>query len=241
MTTTDTTVNNLVINTMTAAQYATITPSATELYMVTDEAITSSDVTTALGYTPVKSVNSTSPDANGNVSITIPDTTNMVTTNTDQDITGTKTFIGQKKILFKQSLASNKIGFTFFDNNNTELAGFEVRPNTVNSAPVLHLMAPNSASTLLGFRYWTSSSAGKEIIIPKPSSNGIYYVPLSFKNGNTTINPDSSGVADLSGLGFLDSSDIATSVSSSSTNAETVGAKLFYDTVGDIESLLQAV
>ena len=55
--TTDTTVLNLIINTMTAAQYSQITPSATELYFVTDEAITSSDVTTALGYTPTSPAN----------------------------------------------------------------------------------------------------------------------------------------------------------------------------------------
>lgn len=35
--------------------------------------------------------------------------------------------------------------------------------------------------------------------------------------------------------------DIATSVSSSSTNAEVVGAKLFYDTVGNIESALNTI
>jgi len=34
---------------------------------------------------------------------------------------------------------------------------------------------------------------------------------------------------------------IATSVSASSTNAETVGAKLFYDTCGNIESLINAL
>lgn len=69
--------------------------------------ITSGDVTTALGYTPyssanpdgyttnvgtVTSVNNTNPDGNGNVTISIPDTTNMVTTNTTQTISGTKTF-----------------------------------------------------------------------------------------------------------------------------------------------------
>ena len=35
--------------------------------------------------------------------------------------------------------------------------------------------------------------------------------------------------------------NIATSVSASSTNAETVGAKLFYDTCGNIESLINAL
>lgn len=37
------------------------------------------------------------------------------------------------------------------------------------------------------------------------------------------------------------SADIATSVSSASTNSQSVGAKLFYDTVGDIETLINAL
>jgi len=57
---TETQVENLKINKLTKAQYATITPSATELYFVTDDSgITSSDVTTALGYTPNKTVTET--------------------------------------------------------------------------------------------------------------------------------------------------------------------------------------
>lgn len=58
MTTTDTNVQNLIINTMTKAIYDDITPSNTELYLITDESpITSSDVVTALGYTPENSTN----------------------------------------------------------------------------------------------------------------------------------------------------------------------------------------
>lgn len=57
MTTTDTTVNNLIINTMTQAQYSQITPNANELYLVTDSTITSSEVTNALGYTPTSPAN----------------------------------------------------------------------------------------------------------------------------------------------------------------------------------------
>lgn len=54
---TETFVNDLKINKLTSAQYATITPSATELYFITDDSgITSSDVTDALGYTPVKKI-----------------------------------------------------------------------------------------------------------------------------------------------------------------------------------------
>lgn len=55
--TTQTTVSDLKINKLTSAQYATITPSATELYLITDDSgITSSDVVTALGYTPTKKI-----------------------------------------------------------------------------------------------------------------------------------------------------------------------------------------
>ena len=86
----DTNVSNLIINKLTKAQYEGITtPDPTQLYFVTDDSgITSSDITTALGYTPyngttnpngytsnvgtVTSVNNVSP-VNGNVTLSIPD------------------------------------------------------------------------------------------------------------------------------------------------------------------------
>ena len=66
----DTNVSNLIINTLTRQQYEGIgTPSPTELYIVTDDTgITSTDVITALGYTPestsnkVTSISSSSTD-----------------------------------------------------------------------------------------------------------------------------------------------------------------------------------
>lgn len=58
-----------------------------------------------------------------------------------------------------------------------------------------------------------------------PSSDGNYVPTLSISSGTATRSWIS----------------IASSVSSSSTNAETVGAKLFYDTVGNIEAALQAI
>lgn len=84
--------------------YATQTWVGNQGYLT---GITSGDVTTALGYTPyssanpdgyttnvgtVTSVNNSNPDSDGNVTISIPDITNMVTTNTSQTISGTKTF-----------------------------------------------------------------------------------------------------------------------------------------------------
>ena len=43
------------------------------------------------------------------------------------------------------------------------------------------------------------------------------------------------------GATALQTTDIVSSVSSASTNTKCVGAKLFYDTLGDIETLLAAV
>ena len=40
---------------------------------------------------------------------------------------------------------------------------------------------------------------------------------------------------------YLTTSDIVSSVDSSSTNSKAVGAKLFYDTCGDIETLINAL
>lgn len=76
---------DLVLNLLRKAQYQGTTPSADELYLVTDDyGVTSADVTNALGYTPynatnpngytsnvgtVTSVNETQPDASGNVDV----------------------------------------------------------------------------------------------------------------------------------------------------------------------------
>lgn len=54
---TDVTLNNLVINELTKAQYDALTPSANQLYLVTDEST-------------VQTINNVSPDANGNIAIT---------------------------------------------------------------------------------------------------------------------------------------------------------------------------
>ena len=56
----DANVENLIINKLTRAQYESIAnPDPTQLYFITDEVISSSDVTNALGYTPY---NATNPD-----------------------------------------------------------------------------------------------------------------------------------------------------------------------------------
>ena len=55
-----------------------------------------------------------------------------------------------------------------------------------------------------------------------------------------TITQDMLSVS-TDGDTYLTSNDIVSSVDSSSTNAKAVGAKLFYDTCGDIETLINAL
>ena len=174
------------------------------------------------------------------VNALIPSTTYMVTTNTTQNITGEKTFVGDKRIKFKQSTPTNKLGFTLYNSSNTEVGGLEYNP----SSNILTLNAPKTANTLLGFRYWS----GNNIIVPKPSSSGDFYIPLSFKNGSTTVTTDASGVANLSTLmpNISGKADVATTLSGYGiTDAYTkteVDSKLsavykFKGTVESIDSL----
>lgn len=147
-----------------------------------------------------------------------------VTTNTDQDITGTKTFVGNKKISFRQSTDSNKLGFTLYNSasTNNELATFEFRPDTYTDSssvkhPLLyigHYRNTNTANagvvqTMVGFRqYDQSGGAAYHYLMPLPAeaktpfslttSFQDFYMPLGFKNGSTMIKADNTGVADFS-------------------------------------------
>ena len=146
MPTTDTTLTNAIINDMTKAQWDTITPNTNEFYLVSDDTITSTDVTNALGYTP-------------------------------------------------------------YDSNNP--SGYTSNVGTVTS--VNNIQPVNGNVTLS---------------IPSDTSdltNGAGYITSSALSG------------------YLTTSDIVSSVDSSSTNSKAVGAKLFYDTVGNIETLLSQV
>ena len=172
--------------------------------------ITSSDVTTALGYTPY---NSTNPDGY----ITSSALTNYVTTNTDQDITGTKTFVGQKKIAFKQSSANDKLGFTLFDGSGAEKGYLEYNPsNKVDNVPLMTLGNYATASgslTHVGFRKY-SNLAGADgaynLLAPLISDARIpfsltttysnFYLPLGFTNGTDTVLTAKSGMVDISTL-----------------------------------------
>jgi hypothetical protein len=128
----------------------------------------------------------------------------VVTTNTAQDITGIKTFIGEKRIKFKQSTSSNKLGFTLYNNLNGEVGALEYRPNTINGKGFLTINAPDDIS-YVGFRYWGNTI---NIVAPKPVTTGTYYIPINLTDGNTTVTADDAGTVDISSLLPTKTSDL---------------------------------
>lgn len=186
---------------------------------------------------------------------------NMVTTNTTQDITAQKTFVGQKLLNFKQSTSSSKLGFTLYNNSGTEKGYLEYNPsNTVDSAPLMTLgnyTTTSAGVTHIGFRKYDSYSGGAYNLLAPLVSNAKtpfnltstyknFYLPLGFTDGTTTVLTANTGMVNLSSIipstsEFQTAANLVTSVSSSSTDTQYPSAKLFYDTVGDIETLINAL
>ena len=142
---------------------------------------------------------------------------NMVTTDTAQDITQPKTFIGQKLILFKQASSSNKLGFTLYNNSGTEKGYLEYNPsNNVDGVPLMTLGNYASASaglTHVGFRKYSSvsgASGAYNLLAPLISDARTpfnltttytnFYLPLGFTDGNTTVLTAKTGLVDISSL-----------------------------------------
>lgn len=141
-----------------------------------------------------------------------------VTTDTSQNITGTKTFVGSKKIAFKQSAANDKLGFTLYSNSNAERGYLEFNPtNTVDGVAGLMTLgnyATSAASlTQVGFRRYSNisgESGAYNLLMPMvvdartpfslTTTYTNFYLPLGFKNGSTIVKTDKSGVVDISSL-----------------------------------------
>jgi hypothetical protein len=140
--------------------------------------------------------------------------TNHVTTDTAQDISGRKTFLGEKAIYFKQSATTNKLGFTLYNPSSTELGAFEWRPSTIGSGALLNINVPYSSSNYVGFRYWGTAV---NIIAPKVATAGNYYIPTHITNGSTTVTANNVGTVNISTLlpdvsNFVTSSSLATTL-----------------------------
>lgn len=129
--------------------------------------------------------------------LTSGDLTNYVTTDTAQTITAKKTFTGEKAILFKQTSNSDKLGFTLYNSSNTELGAFEYRPNTISGAALLNVNTSYANSCYVGFRYWGTAV---NIIAPKVSTAGDYYIPVNITDGNTTVTANNTGSVNISSL-----------------------------------------
>ena len=140
-----------------------------------------------------------------------------VTTNTDQNITGTKTFVGTKKVAFKQSGNSDKLGFTLYTNSGVEKGYLEFNPtNTIDGAPLMTLgnyASSASAITQVGFRRYSSvsgASGAYNLLTPLiadaktpfslTTTYTNFYLPLGFTDGTTTVKTAKSGVVDLSSI-----------------------------------------
>ena len=141
-----------------------------------------------------------------------------VTTNTDQNITGTKTFVGSKKVGFKQYAANDKLGFTLFGNTGTERGYLEFNPtNTVDGVTGLMTIGNYATSaaglTQVGFRRYSNisgASGAYNLLMPMVADARTpfsltttyqnFYLPLGFKNGSTIVKTDKSGVVDISSL-----------------------------------------
>lgn len=122
---------------------------------------------------------------------------NYVTTDTAQDITGTKTYVGQKKIEFKQSAAADKLGFTCFNTSNTEIGAFEYRPSTIGSGALFNINVPYSSTSYVGFRYWGTAV---NVVAPKVATAGTYYIPTHITDGTNTVTASNQGTVDISSL-----------------------------------------
>ena len=254
--------NTISIDTSVVAQLSDI-PSlvgyATEFWVDNQgylKAINSSDVTSALGYTPynasnpdnfISSINSTDvisalgytpyDSTNPDNFITSSDLpTNMVTTDTAQDISGRKTFLGEKAIYFKQQATSNKLGFTLYNPNNTELAALEYRPNTISGASLLALNCPQTTGGYVGFRYWGTPAVN--IVAPKVATAGNYFMATHITNGTLTVTANNQGTVDISTL-LPDVSGFATQTWVQNQNYLTSSALTDYVTNTSLATTLQ--
>ena len=143
--------------------------------------------------------------------------TNHVTTDTDQNITGTKTFLGTKKVAFKQSGSNDKLGFTLYTSGGTEKGYLEYNPtNIVDGHPLMTLgnyASVTGAITQVGFRRYSGVSGANgayNLLIPLiadaktpfslTTTYTNFYMPLGFTNGTLTVKTAKSGMVDLSTL-----------------------------------------
>lgn len=205
--------------------------------------ITSNDVTTALGYIPY---NSTNP----NGYITSSALTNYVTTDTQQTISGNKIFSGRLRKSF-DSYNELEIGtnagyysIIFFSGNGNipwhiSGSGYTGATLTIDGFYTTTLQAGNNSDSYLRL-------AEDSLIFHKSDNTSIDLLAGGGGTVDQTYDGTStnaqSGVAIEGELAnYQTTSNLVTSISSSSTDAQYPSAKCVYDIVGDIESILHNI
>lgn len=129
-----------------------------------------------------------------------------------QEITGEKTFTGEKRIKFKQSTATDKLGFTLYNNDGVETSYFEWDPAGPSTTLGCWRSANSTATqATVGFKQHSAPDAASYVILTPLPANAktplglnttikTLYFPLQFKNGSTTVLTANTGVVDLSTL-----------------------------------------
>lgn len=180
------------------------------------------------GYVDALLLNSWNNDSGGRVNALV------ATKQNDQKLyhyTGTfngSTWSGKKEIAYADSLATVATSGSYNDLSNKPTIP------TVNNAT---LTIQKNGTTVNTFTANASSNVTANITVPTQTSD------LTNNSGFLT---SSTGVTSVNGAhgavtGIQTTSNLVTSVSSSSTNSQYPSAKLFYDTVGNVESVLQTL
>lgn len=183
MTTTDSNLNQLIINELTQAEYNTATINPNELYVITDGVMQSSDVINALGYTPV---NKAGDLMTGNLEISnvFP---NVKCINTVADYTDTTA----------PATTLNIGNFSVFDKNGKVVGGINSQHNIYNNL-VTTVYARRSIGGIEKNAYntlWVDSSGDGHFTFPQSSC-----VDGQWVNSNTAI---ISSATSLNGSGTL--------------------------------------
>lgn len=135
------------------------------------------------------------------------DLDDYVTLATNQNITGEKTFAGDKRIKFKGSTTGSKMGFTCYSNTNVETGWMESQGTTAaaNKKMRLGIWDTNTSATDndLGFQYRKGNSTYYNLYVApgyNSPSESTHYIPVGFTDGNTTVEADRTGIVDLSSI-----------------------------------------
>ena len=168
-----------------------------------------------------------------------------VTKDTNQEITGEKTFKGQKRIIFKQSTSTDKLGFTLKDNSNNERGYLEYNPsNTVDGANVFTLGSYStnaSYRSIVGFRYYDGGNSAAYNLLAPLAGNAKsafsltttytnFYQILGISNGTSTVTTANTGVIDISSITVQNTATGTNSVTLFGTaNANAYGVNIGYN------------